>query len=91
MTDDSPTKQPPKSVALGLAFVAGLGLTLMSVAAGIGVIAGASADSAGLGLMFLIGVALLATGIIVWFAVVRPDVHFDDINQPMYHGHHDDH
>ena len=37
MTDESPTNQPPKSVALGLAFVAGLGLTLMSIAAAIGV------------------------------------------------------
>jgi hypothetical protein len=83
--------QPSRAVRLGLAFIAGAGLTLMIIAAGFGVITGENVDSASLGLFFAVGFAMLATGIIAWFAVVRPDTHFDDINQPMYHGHHDDH
>jgi hypothetical protein len=82
---------PSRTLRLGLAFIAGLGLTLMIVVAGIGVVIGESAQGASMGLIFAAGVAMLATGIIAWFAVVRPDTHFDDINQPMYHGHHDDH
>jgi hypothetical protein len=83
--------QPSRSVLVGLAFVAGIGLTLMVIAAGIGVIGGPAAESPTLSLLFIIGTAMLATGIIVWFAVVRPDTHFDDINVPMYHGHHESH
>jgi hypothetical protein len=86
------TNQPSRSLQVGLAFIAGTGLTLMVVAAGIGVVNG-TADDGALGLLFAVGVALLVSGIIAWFAVVRPDTHFDDINVPMYHGHehHDEH
>lgn len=81
------TNQPSRSLLVGLAFIAGLGLTLMIVAGGLGVVGGAAADSASLGLLFILGVAMLASGIIAWFAVVRPDTRFDNINVPMYHGH----
>jgi len=76
-----------KALKLGLSFVSGIGITLMVIAAGIGVIGGVE-DSA-LGLLFAAGTAMLITGIIIWFAVVRPDTTFDDINEPHYHGHHD--
>jgi hypothetical protein len=84
--------QPSKQLQLGLAFVAGAGLTLMVVVAGIAVV-NPTTDTGNLGLFFAIGVALLITGIIAWFAVTRPDTHFDDINVAMYHGHdhHDAH
>ena len=91
MTDEPQMNTPSRTVRLGLAFIAGLGMTLMIVAAGIGVVTGDNIDSSSLGLFFAVGFAMLATGIIAWFAVVRPDTHFDDINQPMYHGHHDEH
>jgi hypothetical protein len=83
--------QANKSLEVGLSFVTGTGLLVMVTAAAIGVISGASIDPGALGLLFAVGVAMLVTGIIVWFAVVRPDTHFDDINEPMYHGHHDEH
>lgn len=91
MVDETPTTQPPASLRVGLAFVAGIGLTLMVVAAGFAVVAAEGVDNSGLGLMFGVGLAMLVTGIIAWFAVVRPDTHFDDINEPMYHGHHEEH
>lgn len=79
---------------LGLSFCAGAGLTLMMVAVGIGVVQGEGADGGLLGILFVIGVGLLAAGIIAWFAVTQPHTHFDDINDPLYHGHdheHDEH
>lgn len=84
--------QPSKEVQVGLAFLAGTGLTLMVVVAGIAVV-DPTMDSSTLGLVFAVGVAMLASGILAWFAAVRPDTHFDDINVPMYHGHdhHDGH
>ena len=84
--------QPSKTLQVGLAFIAGIGLTLMIVVAGVGVV-NDSIDGSALGIIFAIGVAMLISGIIGWFAVVRPHTHFDDINQPMYHGHdhHDEH
>jgi Na+-driven multidrug efflux pump len=83
--------QSRKSLNLGLAFVAGIGLILMVIAAAVGVISGDSIDSGALGVFFAIGAAMLISGIVAWFAVLRPDKHFDDINQPVYHGHHDEH
>ena len=83
----SSENNPPNALKLGLSFVAGTGLFLMVTAAAVGVIGGVE-DSA-LGLLFATGAAMLITGILVWFAVVRPDVTFDDINEPHYHGHHD--
>jgi cytochrome c biogenesis protein CcdA len=83
--------QPSRQLQIGLAFVAGIGLTLMVVVAGVAVV-DPTLDSGSLGILFAVGVAMLISGIIAWFAVVRPDTHFDDINVPMYHGHdhHDD-
>jgi ABC-type nickel/cobalt efflux system permease component RcnA len=85
-------------ILFGLSFMAGIGITLMIVVAAIGVIDGASADSASLGLFFWLGLALLVCGVVGWFGVTRPDQHFDDINQPLDDGHghghdeaHDDH
>jgi uncharacterized membrane protein len=83
------TQQPSHTLQIGLAFVSGVGITLMVVAAAVGVVGGV--ESAALGLLFAMGTAMLLTGIIVWFAVVRPDTRFDDINEPQYHGHHDEH
>ncbi len=87
------TNQPSRTVLAGLAFIAGAGLTLMIIAGGIGVVGGEAADSASLSLLFILGVAMLISGSVAWFAIVRPDTHFDNINVPMYHGHdhHDDH
>ncbi len=84
------TDQPSRALQFGLAFIAGIGLTLMVVVAGVAVV-DTSASSASLGLWFAIGTAMLISGIIAWFIVVRPHKHFDDINVPLYHGHeHDD-
>lgn len=80
-----------KSLNLGLAFIAGAGLTLMVIVAGVGVVSGDSIDHAALNLLFALGTATLIAGIVAWFVVTRPDTNFDDINEPMYHGHHDDH
>ncbi|MGJ3238270.1 MAG: hypothetical protein ACFE0Q_06150 [Anaerolineae bacterium] len=72
-----------------LAMVGGLGITMMLVAAGIGVV-WENADSGLIGLIVLIGAGLLVAAIGGWVIVVRPHEHIDDINQPMYHGHHHD-
>ncbi|MBZ0304294.1 MAG: hypothetical protein K8J31_31450 [Anaerolineae bacterium] len=87
------TNPPSRTMQVGLAFVAGIGLTLMIVVAGIAVVSGETVDSSALNILFLLGVAMLVTGLAAWFGVVRPDTHFDDINVPMYHGHdhHDAH
>ena len=81
-------KSPPFSLASTLAFLAGLGLTLMVVSAALGVIGSAGGTS--LGVLFAAGTAIFVSGIIAWFASKRPDTQFDDINEPRYHGH-DDH
>ncbi len=87
MTTDTDYSQ--KSIALGLAFVAGVGLTLMMLALGWGVVGGAEANGDAVGLMLAIGAALLVGGLITWIAVVQPHKNFDDINVPMYTGHHE--
>lgn len=80
-----------KPLPLGLAFITGIGLTLMVISAAIGVVSGDAVDAGALSLLFALGAAALIAGILAWFLVVRPDTHFDDINEPMYHGHHDEH
>jgi hypothetical protein len=81
-----------KSLSLGLAFVAGAGVTLMILALGFGVTEGAAANGSAITISFLAGVMLLILGIVGWYVVVQPQKHFDDINVPMYTGHaHDAH
>lgn len=77
-------------LTVSLALMAGLGVTLMMVAAGIGVIQGESADSELVGLLFAGGIGLFIVGVVAWAGVVRPWENFDDINEPHYHGHHHD-
>jgi len=79
-------KQSP--VSIGLAFCAGLGLTLMIVALGLGVINGEAANANGLGVFFAAGLVMLIGGIGGWLGVVRPFQNFDDINQPAEDDHH---
>ncbi len=78
-------------LTLGLAMVAGSGLILMVIALSIGSILGANADSNAIGLLFAAGLALFVVGIAGWFGVVQPHKHFDNIEVPMYTGHHDEH
>lgn len=78
------------SVIMGLAFCAGIGLTLMVVALGIGATQGDAANLATVNITFAAGLVMLVSGIIGWFAIVQPQRHFDDINQPAedeHHGH----
>ncbi|MCC6801658.1 MAG: hypothetical protein IT319_02140 [Anaerolineae bacterium] len=83
-----PSSRP---VPFTLALTAGAGLILMILSLAIGVIEGAAADSAIVGLTFIGGLLLLGVGIVGWFSVVQPYAHFDDINVPHYTGHHDSH
>ena len=74
--------------------VAGLGVFLMITALAIGVIQGSAADTSTVGLVFAAGLVLFLLGAGSWFAIVQPQKHFDDINQPAEaepHGHADDH
>jgi hypothetical protein len=84
------TEESRTSVILGLAFTAGLGFVLMAISLGVGVIQGNAADSGSIGLLFAAGVALFIIGLVGWFAVAQPQKHFDDINVPLYTGHHDE-
>ncbi|MDX2137429.1 MAG: hypothetical protein SF123_04990 [Chloroflexota bacterium] len=81
-------------MTFGLAMLAGSGVILMILALGYGVVAGANADTNAIGLFFILGIALMISGFIGWFAVTRPDLHIDDINIPLDDGHghgHDTH
>jgi ABC-type nickel/cobalt efflux system permease component RcnA len=75
-------------LTFGLSLVAGMGVTVIMLALGIGVVQ-ADANPSVIGAAIWAGVALMAIGIGGWIAVTRPFAHFDDINQPLEadHGH----
>lgn len=85
-------KQPQvgHTVVTGLAMIGGLGVSLIMVGLGIGVVL-PDVDSAIVGLTVAFGAGLLVTGLGGWILAVRPHEHFDDINVPQYHGHHEEH
>jgi hypothetical protein len=86
MATDTGRKFTP--LTMGLAMLAGFGLIFMVIALSIGAIEGANADSTAVGLFFGGGLGMLIVGIGAWFAVVQPQKHFDNIEVPMYSGHH---
>lgn len=73
---------------LGMSMIAGLGVTLLVVALGIGVIQGTAADSNTIGVTFAVGIGLFIFGAGGWYALTQPQRHFDDINVPLDDGHH---
>lgn len=77
------------SLTLGLSLIAGAGATLMIVALGIGVL-GTNVNQDSIGLMMLIGLGALIAGSAGWAGVTQPWANFDDINEPLYFGHHHD-
>lgn len=78
-----PTETP---MTLSLSMLAGLGVTLMIVMLAIGAVQGDEASPI-VGLLFAAGLVATIGGMGAWLAIVRPFENFDDINQPMYHGH----
>lgn len=72
-----------KNLLLALSTIGGLGITLMMVAAAVGVVEGATADNQSLSLYFGLGCLMLVSACGAWFAIVRPDKNFDDINQAL--------
>jgi len=83
--------QPSQLTLYGLAMVGGLGITMMIVAATIGVIGGTELDPAStnlVGLTIVAGLLLLITAIGFWLGLVRPFTNFDDINVPAEPEHH---
>ncbi len=73
-----------------VSLVAGLGVTLMMIALGVGVIQSESSDNNTVGMLFAAGVILFVLGSVAWYGVVQPQKHFDDINIPAedeHHGH----
>jgi hypothetical protein len=80
-----------KPLAFGLSLTAGAGLIVMMLALAFGVVQGDAANGSIIGLTFAGGVVLLILGIGGWLAVVQPFKSFDDINQPQYTGHHEEH
>jgi len=81
------SKPPALTLATLLAFVAGLGLTLMVLGAAMGVTG--SGGGSDLGVLFVAGAILFICGVIAWFASARTDAVVDDIDEPRYHGHDD--
>lgn len=73
---------------LGMSMIAGLGVTLILIALGIGVIQGSAADSSTVGITFISGIALFILGAVGWFGLTQPQKHFDDINEPLDDGSH---
>lgn len=82
-----PTRNPQ---TFGLALTAGVGVTLMMIAAGVGVLQ-ADANTSAVAVTFVGGLLLLILGIVGWVIVTKPFQNFDDINVPKYTGHHGDH
>lgn len=80
-------KQASKGVLTLLAMIGGLGISMMVLAAGIGVVL-PDADSALAGLVTLVGVGLLVTAVGGWVIAVQPHKHFDDIDIPLPDEHH---
>jgi len=78
--------QPSRLTLYGLAMVGGLGITMMIIAATIGVIGGSELDAAStnlIGLTVVGGLLLLIVAIGFWLGLVRPFTNFDDINVPL--------
>lgn len=69
--------------------IGGAGIVTMIAGAMIGVVL-PDVDSAAIGLLILAGGGALIAAIAGWVGVVQPYTKFDDITQPMYHGHHHD-
>jgi len=90
-TETSETNQVSPALQIGLSMLGGLGITIMILAGAIGAIAGVDADSAQIGFFLVLGAAMLISAIVAWAAIVRPFENFDDINVPLYHGHHEEH
>lgn len=89
MSTENETKTVSQNVLYGLAMIGGIGMTLMIVAAGIGVVSPDIDNLAGLvGLGVTLGLGLLIASIGGWVIATRPFEHFDDITVPNYHGHH---
>ncbi len=84
---------PKRPVYVGMSIIGGVGLTLMTIALGVGVVQGAAANGSVIAALFWTGVVLLVGATGAWFGIAQPYKHFDDINQPQYHGHehHDEH
>ncbi len=83
------TQESNQNLLVGLSMLGGLGITIMVVAAAIGVVV-TDVDSGVVGLSVLVGAALLVASIGGWIIAERPHEHFDDINVPQYTGHHHD-
>lgn len=84
----NPTNQSQSPLAIGLAFITGLGLIIMIVALGLGVVNGNDTNTNSLGVLFAAGLVMLIGGIGCWLGAVRPFQHFDDINKPAEDDHH---
>lgn len=94
MTEEHHTEsseQPSRLTLINLSMVGGLGITMVIVAATIGVIGGASLDAQStnlIGLAVVAGILLLIVAIGFWAGMVRPFEDFDDINVPAEPEHH---
>lgn len=86
------TRKTSQPMTFGLALLTGGGLIVMMLALAIGVVQGAAANSATIGLVFVLGLALFLGGAGGWVAVTKPHENFDDLTTPHFTGHHhDDH
>lgn len=81
--------QVSEGTLIGLAFLGGSGIIAITIALGIGVVV-PSIDGGVIGLIVTLGFGLMAMGIGGWVFATKPYQNFDDINVPMYHGHHHD-
>jgi len=92
LNETTETTDNNNGLLIGISMIGGAGITVMMVAAGVGVI-DPNIDDQMIGLLLLTGLVAVIGACVAWFAVVQPHKNFDDINQPLYHGHHheDDH
>jgi len=73
---------------VALAFLVGVGFTLMVLAGAAGAAQGDAANNTMYAVLFWIGAFALGAGIVLWIVIVRPWTQFDDINVPKGGGHH---
>jgi ABC-type nickel/cobalt efflux system permease component RcnA len=74
-------------LTFGLSMTAGIGMTVVIIALGVGVLLSDGADPNLISFAVAAGAALFVIGLGGWLAATQPWKHFDDINVAQYHGH----
>lgn len=78
-------RQPLNVEENAVAAVAGLGIILAMVS---GILIGFGDESDAVNTLFVVGLGLLGLGFVGWMVLLRPWENYDDLQTPLYKGHH---